>query len=210
MVHYITEGKNRPRYLGTRILIGGLALLTLGSAYFGFQQYQARHQNVVEQITAQDGIERRLDGVLEELRRDSYEMERQYTRFVNIAIEGLESHPDVANKAVRESISALERSGERLEPDTYLAMFEQIREKAEQNPEIMDHFGPKALEYQENRYLRKYSQKLEEAFRKGREKLEEGIADIKENEYVRKSYNSLIEGLRNIFKTNGQEQKGEQ
>ncbi|MDO8480406.1 MAG: hypothetical protein Q7S65_01170 [Nanoarchaeota archaeon] len=62
-----------------------------------------------------------------------------------LAQQGFSTHPEQANSLLRSGLSSVP-----LEPSTYLLLFQKTREKAEEKPELMQHFGPRALQYLEH------------------------------------------------------------
>tara|TARA_Y100000310_G_C20578478_1_gene761725 strand:+ start:397 stop:861 length:465 start_codon:yes stop_codon:yes gene_type:complete len=89
-----------------------------------------------------------------------------------VEVDGrLMAGPASANELIRYGISVIEENSVGYDEDTYLEMFKIIRGKAEENPEIMDYFGPRAKEYLV--YGSQDDVKREEAYDYSREKVDE-------------------------------------
>ncbi|MBS3106967.1 hypothetical protein J4419_04885 [Candidatus Woesearchaeota archaeon] len=76
------------------------------------------------------------------LKENPHAAHSAYPDLVALTKQGFPTHPEQANDLLRSGLSSLE-----LEPRTYLLMFERMRQKAEEKPELLLHFGPRALGY---------------------------------------------------------------
>jgi hypothetical protein len=56
----------------------------------------------------------------------------------------LEEHPEYANSLIQKSIESLEKTNTKYDPSTSAAMFQVIKNKIEEKPELTDYLGPKA------------------------------------------------------------------
>lgn len=175
-VNYIGE---KPKGgLRKKVLVGAVVVAIGTVSYISYNHYIAQQEETIGQKLVElydRGIENKLN-------------------------EFLDKRPDIANKLIRDSLSSFDRSKAKIEPETYIAMFDEIKEKAEENPEIMNHFGPKALKYAETRIIRGYGEKIETALKDGREKLYETVESIKDNEKIKNIYENIVEGIKIMFR----------
>lgn len=67
-----------------------------------------------------------------------------YQNFITQVESGLEKHPEYANSLIQKSITLLEKTNTQYDPSTSAAMFQVIKNKIEEKPELTDYLGPKA------------------------------------------------------------------
>lgn len=169
MIHYI--GKQSLSNLGWKkyLLIGGASLALIAGAVKGVFSCSRADEPAPVNI---ESVEGRVDSVLAELRNNPDVLNQNYDKLATVVEQGLAEHPDYANRFVRSSLESLERS-EDIEKDTYLAMFQRIRDKAEEKPELMDHFGENAKAYMEKKIVDDYTTIIEESFKESASNLRE-------------------------------------
>jgi len=176
MVEVPTIGQSQPYSLNKKVIIGvGVIAIVTGSSFFVVNEYLKSYR------------QKNLGDKLIEFYNGGGSLKRI-----------LEKHPDITNKLTRDSLEALDSSYGKVEPETYMVMFDKLRDKAEENPEIMDHFGPKAQRYVQNKIYKEYKEKLEDSLEKGKKKLEEYIKDLKENEKIKEIYTNIVEGIKTM------------
>ena len=160
------------------IAVGALTITALAAFYFGSQIYSSRKETLAAPQAAVQAEPRQALG---------YSAQKQdYNSIAQQAVEGLESHPDIANSMIQASLSALDRSGQRIVPETYIAMFCKIREKAEENPEITDHLGSNARAYIEKRTMEKYVSMLKRGVKESYETALKAGNRISDSEYFQR------------------------
>ena len=90
--------------------------------------------------------------------------------------EDLKEYPQYTDKLVRAGIKAIvEEEKLCFSPETYLEMFNVMKIKFEEKPELLNHLGTKALEYQDSRKERRYKQSIKDAYNSIKEKAKEAI-----------------------------------
>jgi hypothetical protein len=116
-------------------------------------------------VLPEKSLDKIVKYVLDELKNNPDAMDRNYDILAKTVENGLERHPDYANQFIREGLKALEKSNAPIEQTTYIEMFNRIRDRAEERPELMDHFGEQAHTYMEKQFLEKYICKIEDGFK---------------------------------------------
>jgi hypothetical protein len=134
--------------------------------------YKQNNEKAGPKTEPVETIEQKLDSVLTGLQEDPESMSQNYSKLAEAVKKGLEEHPDYANQFIRAGLEALKQK--KIDKDTYMAIFEQIRKKAEEEPELMDHFGENARTYMEKKIVDQYLGTVEDAFR-------DAASGIKEN-----------------------------
>jgi len=86
-----------------------------------------------------------VEDALLELAQNPSLLEQHAAAVHGLALHHLELHPDLANNYLGKSLELL--SAETITSKNYAGMFERVRDKAEQKPEILEYLGPKAREY---------------------------------------------------------------
>lgn len=110
---------------------------------------------------------------------------KQYDDLVKFVEQGLSQHPEHTNRLICRSIDAMVETNTKYEPETYARMFEVIREKAEEKPEIMDYFNSKAkyriIETRADQYKQGLIETAKDAVNsiKPEQKLEEKMLEVK-------------------------------
>lgn len=99
------------------------------------------------------------------------EPDQGYETLIKKVEQGLEKHPEHANRLIRKGIQAVEKTDTAYEPETCVDMFSIVRGKMEKRPEIADFLGPAAKEY-----LRKQEEQEPSSI----EKITEDVKDLVE------------------------------
>ena len=168
-VRYIGKQKRDIR-LGKGLLIGGTALAIIGAVVYhdlrkGYGSANSENSSAIIREAHEyrvKSLDERLRDTLAELNSNPEDMERNYGVIADAVGQRLAEHPDTANRLVVSSLNVLNGN---ISQDAYMAMFEEIKKKAEENPELMDYFGENANAYMEKRFTEKYVGKLGEAVR---------------------------------------------
>ncbi len=164
MVQYI--GKPNNHRLKKYLLIGGATLAIATAVYTGVRSDNENtphlNQPVIESV---ESIDARIDSLLVELENNPDAMNQNYDRLAATVEQGLADHPDYANRFIISGLESLDMNKGEIEKNTYLAMFQKVRDKAEEKPELMDHFGKNAQRYMEKKFMDEYVGKIENAFK---------------------------------------------
>ncbi|HLC65293.1 MAG TPA: hypothetical protein VJI46_04175 [Candidatus Nanoarchaeia archaeon] len=176
-VPYIGKQKRDYR-LGKGLLIGGTALAIIGAIAYhdlkkGYDSENAGSSSVIIREAheyREKSLDERLRDALNELNSNPEGMERNYGLLAETVEGRLEGHPEYANRLIVSSLSVLK---DNISPEAYVAMFEEIKKKVEENPELMDHFGENANSYMEKKITDKLYGKMGNALRDSATRLKE-------------------------------------
>ena len=83
---------------------------------------------------------------------------------IELVIDDLSENKQYANQLIQETLEMLDENNA-ISSDTYTDMFGMIREKAEENPELMEHFGDNAQNYMKKQILDDYIGTIEDSYR---------------------------------------------
>lgn len=154
------EKYHQRKSLRQKLVVGAIAIAAVAGLYYGVIRSKRPRPATAPPAKVQQ-LDQKVESEARHLKETYVPRSPDYKDTVQATILGLGEHPREANELVRESITSLQKSGARIDPETYVAMFNSIKEKAEENPAITDHFGPNAREYQRRRVLDAYAKEIE-------------------------------------------------
>ncbi|MEA3513846.1 MAG: hypothetical protein U9R34_00020 [Nanoarchaeota archaeon] len=156
MVKYIKIGKEKRKEQDTKpsgikkyIAIGtaGLLIGGLSFEYIRHISYWKPRVHTALSINSPASLEYRIDN-----------LEQDLSEF-----------PQYTDNLVYKGIRAMQEKELSFSPENYMEMFGIIKNKIEDNPELLDHLGPNALAYQETRVLRTCKNQVKDAYQSIRE-----------------------------------------
>lgn len=156
MVKYIKIGKEKRKEKNTKpsgikkyIAIGtaGLLIGGLSFEYIRHISYWKPRVHTALSINSPASLEYRINN-----------LEQDLTEF-----------PQYTDKLVYTGIRAMQEKELSFSPESYMEMFDIIKNKIEDNPELLDHLGSNALAYQETRVLRTCKNQVKDAYQSIRE-----------------------------------------
>ena len=152
MVKYIKIGKEqdtKPSGIKKYLAIGAATLLIGGLSfeYIRNINYWKPRVHTVLSINSPASLEYRINN-----------LESDLTEF-----------PQYTDKLVYTGIRTMQEKELSFSPESYMEMFGIIKEKIEDNPELLDHLGPNALAYQETHVLRICKNQVKDACQSIRE-----------------------------------------
>jgi hypothetical protein len=150
MVNYIRTGmvgnKNTSRKNGWRKYAAGiLAAASISAAAYGYcrnTEYWKPRIHTALSINSPESIEYRLDSIRKDLGK----------------------YPELTDRLVLNSIRAMQENSLPFSSETYIVMFNVMKDKIEQKPELLDYLGDNAIEYQKSRMIRGYKQTLKDTY----------------------------------------------
>lgn len=78
--------------------------------------------------------------------------------------DDVKEYPEYADRMISDGIKAIKENESQFSNVTYMLMFDAVKDKIEQKPELLDHLGPNALKYQETKMIRTYKEKLQDSY----------------------------------------------
>jgi len=96
------------------------------------------------------------------LSKDKSAVNKNYDALVGIVKGNLKENPDYANDLLVSSLNSLD--DKEISSISYLELFVKVRNKAESKPELIDHLGPNAKAYLEEKFIDKYTGIIEDSF----------------------------------------------
>jgi hypothetical protein len=143
-VEYIGKNGNpRTHKMRNAIIAGGLVLAAAGAVI----SYAGR---------------RKMEVPIGTIKVDEEKID--YPKLADIVISGLESHPEYADRFIFSGIEALAKTGSHPDANTYILMFNVIKDKTEEKPEILDYLGENAQAYMEKKVTGKYLFIIQDTF----------------------------------------------
>lgn len=103
-----------------------------------------------------ENLDKKLDSVLTELSNDPEAMNRNYDKLAILVEKDLINHPEYGDGFIISSLDSIKKNNLPIGKKTYVVIFNEIKNKAEENPEVMDFFGENAQRYMEKKVLDKY------------------------------------------------------
>lgn len=210
-VKYLGEGPkdNWKDSIKTGIIGLGIAALSITGAYYAFSKDEVdekervrRSIEAIEEIDKigigkEDQREKSLDDqvndVIFKVSVDDKVLDDNYLKFLKLINKRLDQHPDYANQMIVYSLNSLEKSGSSITKEAYMEMFKHIRIKAEQKPEMMDHFGDNAQRYMKNKLSRDLYNKVKESFETIGRELDSSYNQIKDGQIKPKWWEDNID-----------------
>jgi hypothetical protein len=160
----VNESLKRNIFYGIAVIGAAAGLMKL--CYFDRfrnNQNSVNETNVTNAIKVdKNSIDYRLNKIIDELKKDPKVLERNYNALAEIVDSSLALHPDYAIHFITNGVSVL---GDNIPKDVYFVMFDKIKDKAEQNPQILDYFGKNAQTYMDKKHgFGKYIDNVESFF----------------------------------------------
>lgn len=145
MVNYINQPKKS--HWKRNLAVTALVLAIAGGTTIGVLN---RKKPIEERIAEPTKVELSIDNIVDEMQSSS----------------------EFTNEIVRLGIDYLNENSA-IETQTYTQIFEIIKNKAEEKPELMDYFGENAQRYMEKKITDKYIGTIEDSFRDASEFIED-------------------------------------
>jgi len=166
MVHYIGNQKPRSSELRRALLVGTFGVAAVGSFFLGMYVERNKERIAEVPIVRQiESLDTRVDPMIIYLRNNHDALDKNYSKLADIIEENLIDHPEYGNRFVQSGLESLNQNQIMIEKETYMVMFDEIKAKAEENPELMDHFGKRAQAYMEKKVLDKYLKVVEDSYK---------------------------------------------
>lgn len=166
MVKYIKLGKEKPeknskkKRTGKYLLIGATAAIIAGATYEynrNIDYWKPRAETILS-INSPKSLEYRINNLKEDL--------KEFPQYTDIL--------------VLTGIKTMNEEDMDFSKDTYLEMFNVMKNKFEEKPKLLDHLGPKAMEYQEDRLTRRYKKNIKDTYDSIKKKAIKATDKIKE------------------------------
>jgi hypothetical protein len=170
MVRTLETNHIRERKSVRNYIVGSIAAIALAGAGLFYYNRTGNIQNDISTIidsarpSVPGTIDSRFNAALSELCADKAALDRNYVLLMETVEKELQNKPVYSNRLIRNSLDSITRADAQVEKETYLAMFQRIRDKAEQSPEITDYLGDNAKAYMEKKFAAKYLGTVEDAF----------------------------------------------
>ncbi len=99
---------------------------------------------------------------------------------LNQIVDDIREYPEFADRMAYRGIKIVMDAGAEFSHQTDMEMFNAVKQKIEQKPELLDYLGFDALKYQETRMLRTYKNKMKNAYHGLKEKAINAKDKVKE------------------------------
>lgn len=152
------NSRQRKRSRLKRFLAVGSAATLIGLGTYGYIKHKDYIQPRVEtalEISSEQSLEYRISTIKQDIKQ----------------------YPGYADELIQAGINA--KSGTDFSPETYMQMFGIMKQKIEQRPELLDHLGPRARQYQKSKIVRDYKEKLRDTYQAVKDKTAETTDKIK-------------------------------